>query len=148
MKRIIFLIISLVVVIAIALFVLEFVKKATCCKPLPPSPSIANVISVSNMHNGDSVSSPVFIQGQARGPWYFEAVFPVAILDANRNVIGQGHAEAKGEWMTEDFVPFEATVSFTKPVGMNATGTVVLEKDNPSGMPENEQSLEIPVTFK
>jgi len=48
--------------------------------------------------------------------------------------------------MTEDFVPFSARLEFTKPV--SETGAVVLQKDNPSGLPEHDESLVIPIRFE
>jgi hypothetical protein len=47
--------------------------------------------------------------------------------------------------MTNEFVPFEATLTFTKPT--TETGTVVFQRDNPSGLPENDQSVSIPIYF-
>jgi hypothetical protein len=91
------------------------------------------------------VTSPVSVIGQAKGTWYFEASFPVTLIDANGKVIVQTHAEAQGDWMTENFVPFLATLNFSKPA--TKTGTLILEKDNPSGLPEHDAKVEIPVTF-
>jgi hypothetical protein len=47
--------------------------------------------------------------------------------------------------MTEDFVPFEATIKFEKPD--TETGFLVLERDNPSGLPEYDDELIIAVRF-
>lgn len=94
---------------------------------------------------GQGITSPVTVTGEAVGTWYFEASFPVQVLDGNGNVIGQGPAQAKGEWMTTEFVPFEAAISFTKPA--TATGTVRFMRDNPSGLPENDARVDVPVTF-
>ena len=86
------------------------------------------------------------ISGNARGRWYFEASAPVELQDAQGNVIAQGHITAQGDWMTEDFVPFTATLTFTKqPAG--STGTLVLQNDNPSGDPARGFELDIPVKF-
>jgi len=60
-------------------------------------------------------------------------------------VLGQIPAQAQGDWMTENFVPFAATLDFTTPT--TATGSLILEKDNPSGLPENDKQLTIPVKF-
>jgi spore germination protein GerM len=49
------------------------------------------------------------------------------------------------EWMTEEYVPFEATLSFNPP--QTETGTLILSKDNPSGLPEHDDELRIPVRF-
>lgn len=107
--------------------------------------SHADLIIASSPMPGDTVTSPLTLSGEARGTWYFEASFPVEVQDADGNVIGSGHAEAQGDWMTTSFVPFTATVSFTTPA--TETGTLVLRKDNPSGLPANDDELTIPIVF-
>jgi len=91
------------------------------------------------------VMSPLTVTGEARGSWYFEASFPVKLLDGNGNVLVQTHADAQGDWMTNEFVPFKAVLTFSKP--LTRTGTLVLEKDNPSDLPQNAASVTIPVQF-
>ncbi len=94
------------------------------------------------------ISSPVTLTGMARGYWFFEASFPVSIVNWDGLIIGEGIATADGEWMTEDFVPFTATINFTfDPATPYNRGAIILRKDNPSGLPENDNALEIPVTF-
>lgn len=104
-----------------------------------------DLIIVKNLQPNDIIASPVKISGEARGYWFFEASFPVKVNDAEGNELGVGIAQAKSDWMTEEFVPFEATVSFSSP--QTETGLLVLEKDNPSGLPENDDALVIPVKF-
>ena len=104
-----------------------------------------NLIRVNNPRPNEIIQSPLQIQGEARGFWFFEASFPVRLLDENRKEIAEGIAQAQGEWMTEDFVPFEARVEFQQPATEN--GILILEKDNPSGLPENADELRIPVRF-
>ncbi len=93
------------------------------------------------------ISSPLQIMGEARGFWFFEASFPVKMMDENGNDIevNPTFIQAQGDWMTEDFVPFQATIEFEKP--STKKGILILEKDNPSGLPENADKLIIPVTF-
>ncbi len=91
-----------------------------------------------------TVASPLTVTGRARGPWYFEASFPVKLLDSNGNELAFVPAQAQGEWQTEDFVPFQATLTFTT---NDQTGTLVLMKDNPSGLSENDDAISIPVQF-
>lgn len=105
-----------------------------------------DLIKVSSLKAGDEVSSPMTVRGEARGTWYFEASFPVKMLDASGKVLGTGYAQAQGEWMTENFVPFKSELTFQNPT--TETGTLVLEKDNPSGLPQNADELRIPVRFK
>ena len=94
---------------------------------------------------GDLVTSPLSIEGEARGTWYFEASFSVRLVDASGTTLAQGPAQALGEWMTNDFVPYHATLSFTAPV--SATGTLILTRDDPSGTRVPEE-LRIPIRFR
>lgn len=87
------------------------------------------------------------ITGSARGPWYFEASFPVQIKDASGKIIAQGPAQAQSDWMTSDFVIFKITLTYPAQVS-GSKGTVVLMNDNPSGLPENQKEVDIPVTFQ
>lgn len=95
---------------------------------------------------GTAISSPVTVRGKARGPWYFEASFPVALTDGNGRVIAQQPAQALGEWMTTDWVPFEAVLTYDE-AGLTGSGMLILRKDNPSGLPEHDDAVQIPVTF-
>ncbi len=106
-----------------------------------------NLIVVETPIPGAIVSSPLSVRGKARGSWYFEASFPIDLLAADGTVIGQGHASAQGEWMTEEFVPFIGSIAFTAPIGGMKSGIVVFKKDNPSGLPENEDSVSVPIQF-
>jgi hypothetical protein len=106
-----------------------------------------NLIKITNPRPNQEITSPLIITGEARGNWFFEASFPVVLTDANGVVVAQGIAQAKEDWMTENFVPFEATLTFEKPQGSNK-GTLTLKKDNPSGLPANDDVLIVPLIFK
>lgn len=109
------------------------------------SPAADPDIRVTQPTPGAKVTSPLTVWGEAKGPWYFEASFPVKLLDAQGNVLATGPAQAKGEWMTPDFVPFEVTLRFTPPA--SGEGRLVLEKSNASGLPEHAGSIIVPVKF-
>ncbi len=102
-------------------------------------------IRVTSLKAGALAASPLVVSGEARGSWYFEASFPVQLLDANGVVLARAPAQAKGDWMTDTFVPFAVTLIFPTPT--TATGILVLKKDNPSGLPQNDASVSIPVDF-
>jgi len=104
-----------------------------------------DLIRVENPEPNQIITSPLIIKGEARGYWFFEADFPVKLLDDEENLIALEIATAQSEWMTEDFVPFEAVMEFETPLGEK--GILVFEKDNPSGLPENADELRIPVLF-
>lgn len=103
-------------------------------------------ISLTTPQPNSVVTSPLVVKGMARGTWFFEANFPVSLYDENNNEIITGVAQAEGEWMTEEFVPFTVTLTFETPATEN--GKLMLIKANPSGLPENEDQLIIPVKFK
>ncbi len=112
---------------------------ATTTQPLS-----ARVV-VTSFSAGASVPKVFTVSGRAPGPWYFEASFPIKVVDANNNFIGQGLAQAQSDWMTVSDVPFSATVTVT---GYSGPATLVLLKDNPSGMPENDDSVSIPIVIQ
>ena len=92
------------------------------------------------------LQSPLTLEGRARGPWFFEASFPVYLIDADGDTIAVIPAQAEGEWMTQAFVPFKATLTFTVPASQ--TGSLILAKDNPSGLPEPAAELRVPIRFR
>jgi len=93
----------------------------------------------------DLLTSPAQITGSAR-TWYFEASFPIKLLDENGQEIAATPAQAQDNWMTDQFVPFKATLNFF--VAKDQNGTLVLMNDNPSGLPEKQEKIEIPVRLK
>ena len=103
------------------------------------------------------ITSPLTITGKARGTWYFEATFPVKLYDTDtRKLIAEGQARAQGDWMTNEFVPFKATLTFINPPRdlpsdgglLPHQGNLVLMKDNPSGDSARDDSISIPVVFQ
>jgi hypothetical protein len=84
--------------------------------------------------------------GKARGPWYFEASFPVEVLDSQGKRLAMGIAQAEGDWMTTEFVPFTAVIKI--PETYIGKATLILRKDNPSGLPEHDASMSFPFTIE
>ncbi|MES3005613.1 MAG: GerMN domain-containing protein [Patescibacteria group bacterium] len=107
--------------------------------------NVSNMIHVENPVAQQIVASGFELRGEARGIWYFEASFPAKLLDANDKVIAQFPVQAQGDWMTTDFVSFKQIVTFSIPE--TSTGKLILQKDNPSGLPENNAELVIPIKF-
>lgn len=91
------------------------------------------------------ITSPLQLDGSARGFWFFEATLNAEVYDAEGQSLGMGFATAEGEWMTEEFVEFSGSMEFDTP--STDTGTVVIRNANPSGLPENQKELTIPVRF-
>lgn len=97
-------------------------------------------ITVSTPQPNDTISSPLTVEGEARGSWFFEGSFPITLTDNSGNSIAQSTAVAQGEWMTEDYVPFVGEIYFETD---ETEAILVLEKDNPSDLPENADQISL-----
>jgi hypothetical protein len=98
------------------------------------------------------IATPLALKGQARGNWFFEGSAPVSLVDWDGKIIAEGMVTAEGEWMTTEFVPFTGTLEFVSPYtpgdeDFMKRGSLIFKKDNPSGLPENDDALELPVLF-
>ena len=106
-------------------------------------------IQIEEPARGQAVESPISLSGEVRGTWLFEATAPVVVVDWDGRIIGESYIEAEGDWMTEDFVPFTGSVSYEQELEpYSASGTVIFRKSNPSGLPENDAAVEVPVVLE
>ena len=71
---------------------------------------------------------------------------PGKFYDANGTELTALPAQAKSNWMTTEFVPFEVELVFSSPA--TETGILIFEKDNPSGLPEYADAVSMPVRFR
>jgi hypothetical protein len=151
-KIVLYIAIAFAVVIFILLGFLFFVPVG---KAPSSTVSVARQTTISSPDGGIVITlpekdpvivSPLVATGTAKGNWFFEASFPVKVLDGDGTVLGQGPAQAQGDWMTTGTVPFSVTLSFLTPHFV--TGTIMFLKDNPSGLPQNAGSFSVPVRFK
>jgi len=143
-KAIILLIILLVLIVGIVSIVAFLLKNE--------AKNFNSDITVSVKSN-QVITSPLQIDGKARGFWFFEASFPIKLVDENNNILAITIAQAKedpvtGEvnWMTEDFVDFKAKLEFVPE--KNQKGFLIFMRDNPSGLPENNEEFKVPVQME
>ncbi|MFA6422116.1 MAG: Gmad2 immunoglobulin-like domain-containing protein, partial [Candidatus Buchananbacteria bacterium] len=108
-------------------------------------PSKDDLIKVTNILPNQKINSPITIKGEARGNWYFEASFPIRIINERGQVIGSATGIAQEDWMSENYVPFTSIIEFS--AGTSTSGTIILQKDNPSGLSQYDNELEIPIQF-
>ncbi|HUE96450.1 MAG TPA: Gmad2 immunoglobulin-like domain-containing protein, partial [Longimicrobiaceae bacterium] len=92
------------------------------------------------------IESPLQVTGRARGGWYFEASFPLVLVNWDGLIIAEGYATAEGEWMTGEFVPFSGSIEFETP-DYGERGALILQRHNASGLPEHDDALEVPIRF-
>lgn len=105
----------------------------------------SNLITVNDLQPRQTIASPLAIKGEAKGSWFFEGEFPISLVDDNGKTIATTNAQTKGDWMTDDFIFFQAELKFVKPA--TEKGTLILSKSNPSDLPENSDQLIIPIQF-
>lgn len=105
-------------------------------------------VRISEPDEGETIDTTegLTITGEARETWFFEGVFSVKLVDMGGNLLAQTTAVAMDDWMTTDWVSFEATFD---PFGLGEVteGKLLFEKANASGLPENDDSFEITVKF-
>ena len=92
------------------------------------------------------VISPLTISGTVPSGWMFEGSFPIKLTDDQGTTLATATAsQDPGEdWMSGNPTQFTTTLTFTTTA---TSGFIVLSKDNPSGLPENDQEYRIPVNF-
>lgn len=110
--------------------------------PVPLSSKVVVTTPSPSSHVGPSF----IVAGQAPGQWFFEAQFPIQVRDAQGNVIGRATGSAQGDWQTTSLVTFTATMHIDS--SYHGSATLILMKDNPSGLPENDDSVEIPIVIE
>jgi hypothetical protein len=126
----------------------QWVKHGAPSAPMPTEPcggQTEQEIFVTAPQANQVITSPLAVEGKARGSWFFEANFPIKIADAQGNEIGASNVRAQGDWMTSDFVDFKGELRFISP--SSGSGTLILQNDNPSGLPENAKEFRVPIEF-
>ncbi len=110
------------------------------------SGSDTNEIIITKPQPDSEISSPLEITGQAKGSWFFEAVIEVE-LQKTGETLARTVGKAKGNWMTDDYVDFSATLIFPE---VTETGRAELRfsNSNPSGKEELEKSFVLPVVLR
>lgn len=91
------------------------------------------------------VASPLQVEGEASGTWFFEASLPLELRTAAGETLVETAVMTEDEWMTEDFVGFSTSIDFT--VTEPTAAWLVVKRSNPSGLPENDEEEQIAITL-
>ncbi|MGB7957361.1 MAG: Gmad2 immunoglobulin-like domain-containing protein [Minisyncoccia bacterium] len=153
-KLIKFIAIFFAIIIFVLLGILAFVNPpqktaTTVSTPATPGyPTSPNGhVQIFNPVPGQTIISPETVSGSVTGGgWFFEATFSVRVVDADGTVLGEGQAQAQSDWTSTGTVLFMGAIPFS--VSHSATGTIVFSKDNPSGLPQDEESFSVPIKFQ
>lgn len=115
-----------------------------------PAQKEGKIVVLSPLPESTVSASPVVIKGQAVGNWFFEASAPVDIVNWDGLIIGQGYISVDQgyDWMTTDMVPFTGVINYdASQLGAYKYGWIIMRKDNPSGEPQFDDSLEFKILF-
>lgn len=150
---------DLIIIVTIVLIFMAWfgyvATQKTLVPPLLPIPSAtkitysnatADLIKVETPTPGATTGQVFSVRGQARGTWFFEGSFSIVVLDKSGQILAQSLATSSQDWMTANFIPFKA--DFKIPASYIGPATLVLKKDNPSGLPEHEASISFPITIQ
>ena len=124
-------------------------------KPIAPTTKpIANVSVLGNKNDlvsfsipvGSAVSGIQTATGVVSGGYFFEGNIIVRILDGSKVVLRSTYGTATMDWMNTGPVSFTTNLDFT---GIT-TGPSYIEihNDNPSGLPQYDKSILIPVVIQ
>lgn len=120
----------------------------TASTPSQPSPAGNDEIRIEAPMSLEVIKSPLTVKGEVRGYWMFEAIFDVRLEDNEGRELATAPGTATDGWMTEDFVPFESTLTFNP--GNAAEGKIIFLQAYPSGGLEGDErkTFEMPVRFQ
>lgn len=102
-------------------------------------------IILDNPTPNQKITSPLFVKGKARGSWFFEGQMSAELVDIHNESLGRVILEAQGNWQTDNLVPFSGGLIFKK--GTTSRADLKIRNDNPSGLPQNQKEIIIPVTL-
>lgn len=143
-----------VVIAAFFYFQNQQLRKQLLVTPSPvatvlptPAPTLnSNLPQVTTPVANSIVTSPLKVTGTVPTGWMFEGNFPIKLIDSKKKVLVQTIAkeDIAGSWQQDTPASFSATLTFKNATG---SGTLILEKDNPSGLPQNATTFEVPIQF-
>lgn len=118
--------------------------------PCPDASGQSDKIVILSPKPNAEISSPVVVSGKALPNWFFEASSPIEVHDDNGTLLGSSttHFAPSPESFAprnDGFAYFKGEVKFSQPATQG--GYILFKKDNPSGLPEMDESFKLPVKF-
>lgn len=104
------------------------------------------VIELDEPDTDSPLRSPVTVKGYAPGTWFFEASMQITLQNDKGEQLASGIVTAQTDWMTTKMVEFTGKLTFTNPPS-GTEGRLIFHKENPSGDPERDEQVSIPVIF-
>lgn len=107
-------------------------------------------VILSNLKENQALYLPFFLKWEVPTNWIFEWVFPLEIRDKENNLLYQSHGNANifdESWeVILPSVSFESLIDFS--LEKETEAILTLKADNPSGLDENNDKIEISIVLK
>ena len=104
-----------------------------------------NLVSFS-LASGATITDIAHVSGEIKGVYFFEGKAQGFLLDENKKVLNTFPLEATSNWLTADGVSFTASIDTTS--ALPGAGYIRLKNDNPSGDPEKDKFIDIPIVIQ
>lgn len=111
----------------------------------PSDATLPGSVTVSSPAAGATVGQTFSVTGIAPNNWYFEAVLPIQVVDAGGTVIASTPGQAQSDWMVEGPVAFAATITLSS--AYSGPANLIIKRDNPSGLPQNDAEIIVPIVI-
>lgn len=98
-------------------------------------------LTLKNIKSSDTLENGTELEGSVKSGWYFEGQFPVKVTDIKGNELFLTSAQAQSDWTQDGDVPFKVTIDL--PIIQDNQVIIIFQKDNPSGLVENDDSVSI-----
>ncbi len=109
------------------------------------SGDVADFVSLS-IAPGSIITDVVTITGEIKGVYFFEGKAQGLLLDENKKVLDTFSLDATSNWLTADAVSFKTTVDTTS--ALPGPGYLRFKNDNPSGDPEKDKYIDVPIVIQ
>jgi glucose/arabinose dehydrogenase len=120
-------------------------KAPALSQPKPTASTSQLLVRLNSPEKNQVIKSPLVVNGQARGVWFFEGLVGVSLLDGQGQQIAETEARALADWKTVDYVPFRAVLEFDQP--QTATGTLLIKRLQPPAEEAKEFIFKAPIRF-
>lgn len=112
--------------------------------PIDTNPGVISGPILTTPVKNTLIESPTLVIGFAPPGWMYEGVMSIKLVDAQGNILvsTQAQENSPGTWQSGNPVGFSANLVFTP---TTESGKIIISKDNPSGLLENDAHYEFPV---
>jgi hypothetical protein len=113
-----------------------------------PEPTYVNAtkedITIATPEVNGTVTREFEVTGKAKGAWFFEGSFMLEVVSPSGDKVAQNIISAEGDWMQDGLVDFKSEI-VQMPSAYRGEATLILRKNNASGLPEHDASVSIPI---